>query len=238
MQELQAKLSQSTDLDDGQGTEADSRKSDIPQSVVEALRRHIVTGKLLPNEHLVEADLARSLNTNRANIRTAFVVLEGEGLVTREPNRGARVRRVSADEALEIVQVRVALETLSAQIAAENATREDAEKLEGIIAGMKTCFAAGDYLGMSELNAELHGTITEIAKNKTLSRMLANLKHQLVRVQYRTVLMPGRAESSLKEHADIVAAIAANDPQKAYAAMAVHLSAVQDNLRVFLKNGF
>lgn len=233
-------MSELIDLDNpgGQGAEADSRKSDIPQSVVEALRRYIVTGKLLPNEHLVEADLARSLNTNRANIRTAFVVLEGEGLVTREPNRGARVRRISADEALEIVQVRVSLETLSAQIAAENATPEDTENLERIIAGMKTCFAAGDYLGMSELNGELHTTITEIAKNKTLSRILANLKHQLVRVQYRTVLMPGRAESSLKEHADIVAAIGANDPHKAYAAMTIHLRAVQDNLRLFLKQGF
>ncbi|BCJ92194.1 GntR family transcriptional regulator [Terrihabitans soli] len=233
-------MSQSLDFDDagGQAGEAESRKGDIPQSVVEALRRYIVTGKLLPNEHLVEADLARNLNTNRANIRTAFVVLEGEGLVTREPNRGARVRRVSADEALEIVQVRVALETLSAQVAAENATPQDVEKLEGILAGMRTCFAAGDFLGMSELNAQLHGLITDIANNKTLSRMLANLNHQLVRVQYRTVLMPGRAERALKEHTDIVAAIAAKDPEKAYAAMSVHLRAVRDNLRVFLKSGF
>jgi DNA-binding GntR family transcriptional regulator len=222
----------------GQGAEAEALKSDIPQSVVEALRRHIVTGKLLPNEHLVEADLARSLNTNRANIRTAFVVLEGEGLVTREPNRGARVRRVSVAEALEVAQVRVSLETLSARVAAENATDEDIERLEGIIAKMKTCFAGGDFLGMSELNGELHASITDIAKNKTLSRILANLKHQLVRVQYRTVLMPGRAEGSLKEHGDIVAAIAKRDPDKAHAAMAFHLKSVYDNLRLFLQNGF
>jgi DNA-binding GntR family transcriptional regulator len=230
-------VSESIDFSD-QKADIGSPKSDMLQSVVEALRRHIVAGKLLPNEHLVEADLAKSLNTNRANIRTALVVLEGEGLVTREPNRGARVRLVSTSEALEVAQVRVELETLSARLAAQNATAEDAAKLKAIVARMKERFAADDYLGMSELNGELHAAITEIAKNRTLSRILSNLKHQLVRVQYRTVLMPGRAKGSLKEHADIVAAIAANDPVKAGDAMHVHLKSVQENLQRFLEHGF
>lgn len=230
-------MSESTVLHD-QTALQDASKSDAPQSVVEALRRHIVTGKSLPNEHLVEADLARLLNTNRANIRTALVVLEGEGLVTREPNRGARVRLVSSSEALEVALVRLALETLSARIAAENSTPAYVERLERIVDAMKDRFAADDYLGMSELNGELHETIAEMARNKTLVRILANLKHQLVRVQYRTVLMPGRAEGSLKEHVQIVAAIAARDPDKAADAMSLHLRNVYDNLQRFLKSGF
>lgn len=230
-------MGESTVLHD-QAALQDASKSDAPQSVVEALRRHIVTGKSLPNEHLVEADLARLLNTNRANIRTALVVLEGEGLVTREPNRGARVRLVSSSEALEVALVRLALETLSARIAAENSTPAYVERLERIVDAMKDRFAADDYLGMSELNTELHETIAEMARNKTLVRILANLKHQLVRVQYRTVLMPGRAEGSLKEHAQIVAAIAARDPDKAADAMSLHLRNVYDTLQRFLKSGF
>src|SRR4051794_25095842 len=58
------------------------------------LRDEIVSGRIMPGERLIEADLAQVLGTNRANVRIALYVLETEGLVSREPNRGARVRPI------------------------------------------------------------------------------------------------------------------------------------------------
>ena len=75
----------------------------------------------MPNERLIESDLIDSLGVSRAAVRIILAQLENEGLVVREPNRGARVRMVSEAEAIEITQTRAALESLVAQQAALSA---------------------------------------------------------------------------------------------------------------------
>ena len=92
------------------------------------LRRAIVAGELVPNQRLVEADLAAEYGASRGNIRIVLSELSIEGLVERVQNRGARVRAVSVDEALEITEVRAALEALCARKAAERAAAEQAAR--------------------------------------------------------------------------------------------------------------
>src|ERR1700678_2511222 len=79
------------------------------------LREGIVEGKYLPGERLVETDLSERHEINRNVVRAVLLRLESDGLVVREPNRGARVRVISIDEAREIVDIRVSLETLVAR---------------------------------------------------------------------------------------------------------------------------
>ena len=82
------------------------------------LREAITSGRFMPNERLIEAELVRSFRANRANIRIALAMLDQEGLVVRERNRGARVRLVSDQEAIEIAEARQAVETMVARQAA------------------------------------------------------------------------------------------------------------------------
>src|SRR6185503_2143354 len=89
-----------------------------------ALRQAIIGGELMPNERLIELDLAARFGANRVQVRSALSKLEGEGLVVSEPNRGARVRVVTPQEALEITEARAAMEMLVAAKAAERATVE------------------------------------------------------------------------------------------------------------------
>ncbi|GGE32809.1 GntR family transcriptional regulator [Agaricicola taiwanensis] len=199
--------------------------------IIAQLREMIVAGRLMPHERLIEADLAASLHTNRTNIRTAFAVLEGEGLVVREPNRGARVRNISEDEAIEIAEARQVLEGLVAKKAAQRATPENCRPLQDTIEAMQAEYETGNLLAMSHLNGRLHSQILEMADNRTLTKLIMNLKHQLVRIQYRAILMPDRAAQSLKEHKRIVAAIVSRSEQEAEAAMRDHLSSVLENLQ-------
>ena len=159
--------------------------------VYRRLREGIITGRFQSNERLVEADLSRSLGAGRTAIRAALVRLDQEGLVTREPNRGARVRLVSDREALEIEQVRVALEQLLARLAAMRMTPADLVDLRGILREMTDRVEAGDPLGYSELNSRFHQKIWAIADQKVASTLVANLKSQSIRFQYRTILQPG-----------------------------------------------
>jgi len=132
---------------------------DVAEAPVDAyhqLREAIVSGEFQPNERLVEIDLGRRLKTGRTSIRAALVRLEQEGLVIRELNRGARVRLVSDREAVEIEQVRIALELLVARHAAEKVTAADIEDLRVLLLEVRKRLDNGDPLGYSELNARFH----------------------------------------------------------------------------------
>ena len=195
------------------------------------LREAIVTGRFQPSERLVEADIARELGVGRSAVRTALARLEHEGLVEHERHRGARVRLVGAQEAVEILETRAVLEGLVARHAAAKATPDDAEALREILEDMRRRLNDGDLLGASDQNAVLHGRILDISGHSTAGRLIATLKSQMVRFQYRTILLPGRSERSFGEHRAIVEAIAAGDADAAESAMRNHLSHVAEALR-------
>ncbi|MCW3005998.1 MAG: GntR family transcriptional regulator [Solirubrobacterales bacterium] len=194
------------------------------------LRAAIVAGDLQPNERLVELDLSERLGIGRTAIRTALVRLESEGLVERERHRGAKVRLVDEQEAGEILQARAVLEGLAARQAALRATDADIAELRRIVAGLRTLLDAGDLLGASDEQAVLHRTVLELSGHATAHRLILALNSQIVRFQYRTILVPGRPERSHEEHSAIVDAIAARDPEAAEAAMRHHLANVAGTL--------
>ena len=211
-------------------TSSSPRPSRAVDDAYERLRASILSGELLPNERLVEADLAERLQAGRAIVRTALVRLGQDGMVTLTPNRGARVRVVTDAEAAETLQARAVLEALAARQAATRATAREIARLRRILAGMGRQIEANDLLGYSEQNAALHAAIIEAARHETAARLIAGLRGQLVRFQFRTILVAGRAAHSYAEHTAIVDAIAARDPDAAENAMRRHLGQVESTL--------
>ncbi|MGZ4349600.1 MAG: GntR family transcriptional regulator [Solirubrobacteraceae bacterium] len=203
----------------------------VPLRAEDRLREAIITGRLQPNERLVESDLARSMGVSRTVIRAALVRLEHEGLVEHERHRGARVRLVSQGEAVEILEARAVLDGLAARLAAQRATAHDVEDLKTILAEMQRLREADDLLAVSDENAKLHRRLLDISGHETAARLIGTLNSQMVRFQYRTILLPGRSERSFAEHAEIVAAVATRDGERAEAAMRTHLSSVANALR-------
>lgn len=195
------------------------------------LREAILKEQFLPNERLVEMDLAQTLGAGRAAIRTALARLEQDGLVERERYRGARVRLISETEAIEILEVRAALESLAARYAALNITPAECDALQTLLAEQKLCINESDLVRSSEVNGRLHQMILHIAHHTIATRVLETLKPQNVRFQYRTILVPGRPERSFQEHCAIVDAITNRDPERAEETMRHHLSQVAEALR-------
>jgi DNA-binding GntR family transcriptional regulator len=196
----------------------------------EALHREIVNGDLSPGERLVEEELAERLGESRGSVRAALLRLGHDGLVVRERNRGARVRRVTVEEAIEILETRAAVESLAAGYAALRRTDAEAKELRGIAAEMRRLHAANELLAISERNGAMHRRILEISRHQVARDVCFRLNSQSVRFQFRTVLVPGRAARSLEEHKAIVDAIVAGDRRAAEAAMRRHLTRVTDTL--------
>ncbi len=190
------------------------------------MRRIIRSGELGPGERLVETDLAQRLGLGRNAVRTSLARLEQDGLVERTAFRGARVRVIDEEEAVEILEARGALEGVAASYAAQRASPQDVDALRSIVMQMTELLAAGDLLGMSELNARLHGRIVDIANLPRVARLIDDLNAQNVRHQFRTVLAPGRPSQSLREHGAIVDAIASANATDAEDAMRTHISNV------------
>ncbi len=196
-----------------------------------AIRERIISGDLQPNEHLVETDLAKVLGVGRSAIRTALARLEQEGLVQHVRHRGARVRLIDKREAVEILEARAAIEAMAARHAASRARDSDIDVLREILAEMRRRLDRGDLIGASDENAQLHRRVLLISEHHTARRLIETLKSQLVRFQYRTILIPGRSEQSFTEHTAIVDAIASHDPDEAEEAMQTHLTHVAEALR-------
>ncbi|MGZ4201650.1 MAG: GntR family transcriptional regulator [Thermoleophilaceae bacterium] len=190
------------------------------------LRDAIVSGELAPNQRLVEADMSTAFKLPRAAVRTALVRLEHDGLVEREPHRGARVRLVTEQEAVEILQARAALEGIAARQAAARITPEGAAELRAVLDGQREALDREDLMGASDVNAMLHAKIVELSGHDTAQRLIRSLNSQLVRFQFRTILIPGRPSQSHAEHTAIVEAVAAGRADEAERAMRTHLDNV------------
>ena len=211
-------------------TQVASRQTEADEAYA-ALRGRIRGGALAPGARLVETELADRLGLGRNAVRTALARLEQDGLVERPPYKGARVRAIGEGEAVEILEARGALEGVAARHAAQHATPDDVAALRAILARMRERHAAGDLLGISELDAALHARVVAVAGLPRVAKLIDDLDAQDVRHQFRAVLAPGRAAQSLQEHGAIVDAIALGDADAAEAAMRAHLSHVIRTLR-------
>jgi DNA-binding GntR family transcriptional regulator len=222
----------------GDGTKAMSEgmRQDGPHGqgqgsdVVAGIREAILSGEFVPNQRLVEADLSERFAASRAGVRAALLELANEGLIERVRNRGARVRAVSLEEAIEISEVRMVVEGLCAAKAADRVTPAQEDELRGIGDAMRAAVASGDVIGYSELNERLHARIREISGQRTAAGVLERLRAQNVRHRFRLAMHPGRPQMSLPQHLAIIEAVCAHDATAAERAAREHLASVIEAL--------
>ncbi len=200
-------------------------------AVLDALRDAILQGEFVAGQRLVEVDLCERFGCSRFAVRAAIPVLASEGLIDVQRHRGARVRVIPIDEAIEITEVRQMLEGLTAARAAERAGPADVTELREIIRQMRHAVDAGELVSYSDANARLHALIRRVAAHDTATSIIERLRAQMVRHQFMLSLVPGRPAVSLAQHEAIVDAIEARDPVAAEEAMRRHISSVIDSLQ-------
>ena len=200
------------------------------ESITDSLRRDILDGIFPPGERLIELHICDRYDVGRAAVRAALVELTSEGLVEREANRGATVRRVTIDEAIQITEARAALESLIAAGAATNATDADCDELRGIEAKMRDAVERNASIEYSDLNALLHRRVREISTHTVASHLVANLRNRAAHHQYRLSLMPGRPAEALGQRARSSEASVGGDAAGGSRAMQAHLASVIEEL--------
>jgi DNA-binding GntR family transcriptional regulator len=198
--------------------------------VVESLRQAILRGDLKANQPIRQQDIADQLGVSVIPVREALMVLEGEGLVTIFPNRGAVVSSLSVAEADEIYEMRLALETLALRHALPNQTEQDWRRAEAILSEID---AVRDPLQWSELNWEFHATLYRPAALPRVLGLLQALYNNVTRyfVIYDTL---DYHDEPQRAHRAILAACRARDIATATTLLEEHLHASVRSLRTYL----
>ena len=140
-----------------------TQSENLSDEVAKRLRRAIKGGSLSPGTHLVEQDIAEQLLVSRMPVRVAIQKLIDEGLVIREPRRGAFVHTFSAKELDEVTSIRVALEKLVVQFAIPNWSDAIEAELERIVEQMFAAANDGDKQAIFELDVKLHSALWELS---------------------------------------------------------------------------
>jgi DNA-binding GntR family transcriptional regulator len=212
-------------------TTVESADAAAEERVTDIIRGAIVRGEYAPNQRLIEADLSDTFAASRATVRTALLELANEGLVERLPNKGSRVRAISVEEAIEILEVRIGVEGLCAAKTAASVSDDEIEQFRRLRHDMVDAVAEGDLVEYSRLHQRLDQRVRVLSHHATASAVLGRLHAQSVRHQFKLSSRPQRAKVSVLEHAAIIDAIVARDPDAAREAVRVHLLSVIGALR-------
>lgn len=197
----------------------------LRQLVRDELRRMVITGELAPGSRLVEDRLAESLGVSRNPVREALQALAGEGFVELSPRRGAVVARVTREQAEDLFDVRMSLESLAARLAARRVHPEDVLRLGEVLEQARRANDEGDLDRVAALNNTFHTAVVAMSGNDYLALLMAPLSR---RVQWVFRMSAAeRGPHSWHEHEGLVAAIVAGDEDLAEALAVAHVRAAR-----------
>ena len=197
--------------------------------VAAELRRLILCGELRPGSRLVEDRLAERLDVSRNPIREALTVLVAEGFVEVQAHKGACVARLSAVDAEDLYEVRLALEPVGARLAAAGVTSDGAATLRALLTQSRSATENGELDRLSDLNTTFHCTVMKLSGNGYLSGIAEPM---IKRAQWLfRHSAAARAPHSWAEHQVLFEAIAAGDEAEAQAAAYRHVVSARSSFR-------
>jgi DNA-binding GntR family transcriptional regulator len=209
----------------------------LAAKVASILRTGIIEGKFAPNERLPENWLSEQLGVSRAPIREALRILEIEGLVRINLQKGARVRELTAKDIESIYDVRSNLDSLAVRLAIANLRAKDLSQLEAMLSQMKFAVEEEDLTRYRELNGEFHRFFFQKSANEWLCNMNNSLMNHIMRLRSFSLSTSARLAQSFQEHLCIMGAVRQKNPEKAEALAKQHtLAAGKLVLQMFLKN--
>ncbi|QFG23488.1 GntR family transcriptional regulator [Actinomadura sp. WMMB 499] len=197
----------------------------------DAVRRMILSGDAAAGSRLGESELAETLGLSRTPVREALQRLGSDGLVEVLPHRGARVVEWTRDDLAEIFELRSLLEPYAAARAAR--IGRDATVLAELTAlcdAMEGAADARDLGELARLNSRFHAALIDASRNTRLPGMLTSVMHAPLIVGTFRRYDRAELDRSMNHHREIVAAVAAGDPDWAESAMRAHIRAAAANL--------
>ncbi len=199
------------------------QSNSLASVVQQEIERAILAGDYAPGAKLNEAVLAQQMGVSRGPVREAFRMLDEAGLVRTEKNRGVYVRDIPLDEALEIFDLRAAMDDWVGKRLAAGISGEQLKEIKALVTEMEQAVKAQDARQYHVLNLKFHDRMVEITGNRKLTDTYRKLIKELSLFRRQNLADVGLMRTFLAEHKQIVKAIASGDEQTAGRAMFDHV---------------
>jgi DNA-binding GntR family transcriptional regulator len=196
-----------------------SKLDDIRDQV----RAMIQRGELRPGERVNEQALAHQIGVGRNSAREALRALEQAGLVRIVPNRGAEVRRLSLEEAMDLYEIRAGLARTAGRLAALRLTGDEEQLLGILLEQMDAAVAARDGREYQTLNTEFHRQLMDATKNPRLIKINQAVEEELTLYLHKGVYSFAQMQRSAKEHRELFEALRTGRADLAAQAFEMHV---------------
>jgi GntR family transcriptional repressor for pyruvate dehydrogenase complex len=212
-------------------------RTSVSADATQVIKELILSGRLQPGAKLPsERELGETLGISRPTVRESIRSLVAMNILVTEHGRGTFVASLDTEDLLqplqfvlalasealqELFEARLLLEPAIAALAAERASDEEIEELRRCAAEAHDHSTTDEHF--LQLDIRLHRLIVDACHNKLLLGLMTSLSALGVESRAMTVQLPGLPQKTAADHAEIVEAIAARDPEAARKAMATHI---------------
>jgi len=193
--------------------------------IVDHIRHAVFSGKFTPGSKLKEKEISEWLGMSRMPVREAFRILEAQGLVEIEPNKGAKVPLISLEDLEEIYEARVLLEVYCLRKFVGLINDRDLTVIEEICDKMEAAIEQKDPLSYFDCSFDFHKYYISHCQNKLLESVFLRMENSIRCLQFSLDKKPKFYRKSLKEHRQILTALRAKDADGCERLIRHHLEA-------------
>lgn len=199
------------------------QSNSLTMAVQQEVERAILAGEYAPGDKLNEAALSLKLGVSRGPIREAFRMLDEAGLVRTEKNRGVFVRDIPLEEAVEIFELRAAMEQQVGRRLATRMTLAQQHEIEAVVHAMEAAVDAGNAHQYHLLNLQFHDRLVEMAGNRKLATIYRKLVKEISLFRRLNLRGQSMLPDSAHAHWGILEALKTGDPDQAGRALFDHV---------------
>lgn len=198
------------------------QRADLVDQVYSRIKDAILSGDLEPLAPLKQEELAETLGVSRQPISHALMLLEHDGLLVDYGKKGKMVAPIDPDQLLSLYQVRSAIDSLAARLAAERITDQGADQLRAVIKAGRDAERAGDALALARADIQFHRLLYTLSGNPEIGRIADTSWTHMVRSMHRVLEDPSLYTHIWDEHSQIAEAIIQHEPDRAAQLSAHH----------------
>ncbi|MEX0280901.1 MAG: GntR family transcriptional regulator [Arenibacterium sp.] len=208
------------------------RPKSLRELALDHLRDSIVDGSLKMGQVLSERKISEELGVSKSPVREALAQLRDEGLVSIEPQKGARVFSLSEPEVAQICDFRQAIETAAFELALKRDPQGLADDMQRVVKDMERERTRGNEKGYLSLDTTFHQLIFEHAQNDYLEASYTRYIGKIAALRTHLAKLPQHTDLSFNEHKEIAKAVGEGDMARIKTLLTEHI----DRTRQAYKN--
>ena len=203
------------------------------EQIADILKNDIFSGKFHPGSKLIEKEISELMNVSRTPIREAFRILQSDGLVEINANKGVQVISITKEDVIEVCELRMVVEIHCIKKIIETFDENDFLRLEDIVKQTEDMLAKKNYFSYYAYTVNFHEYIMSNCKNSRLYSAFLNARNSIRCAQIVLDKDINHLRNSNNDHKRIMQALKERDSDRSVKLMRQHL---EDNYKLILKN--